>query len=274
VKLDPCRVWAAVLILLATSLPLLAQDDALEGKFVRQLPVSGAARVEIETGAGNIIVRAGAGNEIRITGAIHVRPQRFDSDAEAQYVVRKLEAEPPIARKGRRIRIGHLPSRELRENVTLHYELVVPAETDLRTETGLGDQTIVGLRRRVRVESGAGNILIASVTGDVRVRTGLGNVEVRGLRGIVHARTGAGNIRAEGQPSGDWRLDTSVGDVSVHLLSEIPFELHARSGFGGIETRHRLVALRSTGEGELHGRVGGGGVKLELETRLGNIRVE
>jgi hypothetical protein len=185
-----------------------------------------------------------------------------------------VAASPPVEQKGQRIRIGRIRDRDLRENVGISYELVVPESTELRAETGLGHHRIVGLTRNVTVKTGAGNLELAHITGQVQAETGMGLVEVREITGPVRVRADAGHIRAAGTPQGRWQFLTGLGDVIITVPDNARFFLHARSPLGHISSTHPLKLNGRPREGELQAEVRGGGPVLELATELGSIRVE
>jgi hypothetical protein len=50
--------------------------------------------------------------------------------------VHAIESNPPIQQNGNVIRIGHMEDPELRRGISVSYEVTVPAETKLRSQTG------------------------------------------------------------------------------------------------------------------------------------------
>jgi hypothetical protein len=245
----------------------------LDAKFERKLAVEGPLRLDVSTLMGNIVVRTGEANEVRVVGTVHI-PRGVLLSGLSTASLRALLEEPPIEQKGRRIRVGRLKDHDLRTRLAISYEIFVPAETELRATTGMGDHVIEGLRRKVQASAGTGNLLVSDVAAEVRLATGLGDVDVRDIRGPVRASSRGGHIRAAGAPDANWRIGTDIGDVSVRLPAGARFELHARSSVGGIRVDHPVVLAGPASAGEMHGKVRGGGPKLELETRLGSIRIE
>ena len=95
-----------------------------------------------------------------------------------------------------------------------------------------------------------------------------------GLRGRMRAHAGSGSIKVEGQPAGDWNIDSGSGGISLRLPPDASFELNARSSSGGIHTNHPIEARGSLSRNSLQGRVRGGGPRLDLSTGSGTIRLE
>ena len=53
-----------------------------------------------------------------------------------------IESLAPIQQSGNDIRIGHISGSELLHNVSISYDLIVPAETRLRSHRGSGSQNL------------------------------------------------------------------------------------------------------------------------------------
>ena len=327
----PSAIWfaplAAALLLVATTAVARA---AAEGSFERTLKVTGPVELDVSTGSGHIDVRTGDSSTVRIRGTIRASSGRWlSSDADAERRVRYLESNPPIEQSGNYVKIGHTEDRELMRNVSISYDLVVPAETRLRSNTGSGSQSIAGLRGPVKADTGSGNLRIDDIGDELEAHTGSGNIEIRSVKGRLHAQTGSGPIRAtdiaggfvattgsgdvrleqsspgdgkvdtgsgtveihglrgglrvetgsggisvEGDPTGDWSLHTGSGGVVARVPSEAAFDVDAHTSSGHISTTHSIAVQGTVGRGELRGKVGQGGARLELRTGSGNIQIE
>src|SRR5512142_881821 len=112
------------------------------GSFQRTLTVTGPVDMDLSTGSGNIDVRSGPVGSVQITGRIKVSGW----NGNAEETVRKLEQNPPIEQNGNSIRIGHISDPELRHNVSIDYQIVVPQATSLISRTGSGDEKIDGIK--------------------------------------------------------------------------------------------------------------------------------
>jgi len=326
----PSAIWfaplAAALLLVAMTAVARA---AAEGSFERTLKVTGPVELDVSTPSGHIDVRTGDSSTVRIRGTIRASSGRWlSSDADAERNVRYLESNPPIEQSGNYVKIGHAEDRELMRNVSISYDLVVPAETRLRSSTGSGSQSIAGLRGPVKAGTGSGNLRIDDIGDQLEAHTGSGNIEIRSVKGRLHAQTGSGPIRATdiaggfvattgsgdvrleqsspgdgkvdtgsgtveihglrgglrvetgsgginvaGEPTGDWSLHTGSGGVIVRVPSEAAFDVDAHTSSGHISSSHSITA-QTIGRGELRGKVGQGGVRLELRTGSGNIQIE
>src|SRR5437867_4670415 len=176
----PSAIWfaplAAALLLVATTAVARA---AAEGSFERTLKVTGPLELDVSTGSGHIDVRTGDSSTVRIRGTIRASSGGWrSSDDDAERKVRYVESNPPIEQSGNYVKIGHAEDRELMRNVSISYDLVVPAETRLRSHTGSGSQSIAGLRGPVKDGTGYGNLWIEDIGDEHEAHTGSSICEI------------------------------------------------------------------------------------------------
>jgi DUF4097 and DUF4098 domain-containing protein YvlB len=297
------------------------------GEFERTLKVSGNVNLQVETGSGSIDVRTGNSSEVRLVGHIYVNDWFGGGDADAK--VKKIEGNPPVQQSGNDIRIGHIDDPDLKRNVSISYELVVPANTELKASSGSGSQTISGISGTLEASTGSGSLKISDIGSSVRAHTGSGSVEIDGAKGSVYARTGSGSIhardvaggfdgqtgsghltleqtapgsvraetgsgglelhnvrgslqaqagsgsiRADGEATGGWTVHTGSGSVQLRLPQNASFDLNAHTGSGSINLSHPVTVQGTIGRKEVRGKVGSGGVPVEVQTGSGNIMIE
>lgn len=238
-----------------------------DGYFQRTLTVNGSVNLDISTGSGNIQVRAGSSSKVEITGRIKVS-EWFGGNAEEK--IKRLEANPPIQQSGNDIRIGHIDDPELRHNVSISYELIVPAESRLNSHTGSGNQTIEAIHGPIEIESGSGNLKISDIGETVRADTGSGNIDIDHVKGNVRSKTGSGSIRATDVAGG---FEGSTGSGNLNLEQTSPGAVRVSTGSGGLDLR----GLR----GSLAARAGSGTIRADgdptggwfLNTGSGSVRL-
>lgn len=245
------RVGLVLAVVLCT-LPLLAE----EATFDRTLNVSGPADLEVVTGSGSITVRSGAAGTIRVRGTLRAGfcfgiCGGGDPVADMKAIV----ANPPIEQSGNTVRIGHLGESQRHNNISISYELVVPADTKLLSKTGSGHQEISGVAGPAEVTSGSGSLRLEDIAGQVRAHTGSGSITVNRLRGSVRAHTGSGSIRGEGVGIG-----TSVESRAKYQGNDLPLAPGARASSGN------SYAESST--------MGSAGADIDFQTGSGSIRVD
>ena len=122
----------------------------------RTLTVDGPVDLSVRSGSGGIQIRTGAGDRVQVIGKVSAGSSRDGLDPAER--VRKVEAAPPITQEGNVIRIGETNDDPKYRNVSISYELVVPANTRLDAQTGSGSQTIGSVDGAVRAQTGSGSI--------------------------------------------------------------------------------------------------------------------
>jgi len=93
------------------------------------------------------------------------------------------------------------------------------------------------------------------------------------VEGSLEAKAGSGTIQAEGSPTGAWTVHTGSGEVNLKLPSNAAFDLDAHTSSGSISIEQPHSVQGSIGRKEVRGRVGGGGVPVEVETGSGDIQI-
>ncbi len=235
-----------------------------EGRFERTLQVTGAVDLEVKTGSGNINVRNGDAGSVRVVGTIRAR----DDGGDAQDKVKRIESNPPIEQNGNTIHVGQVDDREMMRNVSISYEVIVPAETRLRSQTGSGGQTIDGLRGPVEASTGSGNINVSRIADEVRASTGSGSVHLDSVKGRVRATTGSGDIRGTGIGGA---LVASTGSGSVRVEQTSAGGAEVQTGSGNVEVAGVRGPLRvHSGSGSIRAEGEPAG-EWNLEVASGNI---
>lgn len=311
--MNPTLISKSILWCTALLLALWSADvQAAKGSFHETYPVSGPILLDVTTGSGKIEIRPGAVGEISVKGKISVGTGWFGrSKGNAQEIVEELESSPPVEIEDGLVRVGHIKEKRLRRNVSISYEIVVPADTEVKSHTGSGSQSISGVSGPVDAGSGSGRVTLTDIggpveasagsgsiiadgvagafeahagsggirltqvgPGDVDVSAGSGSIELEGVVGALRARAGSGRIKVDGQMAGPWDLDTGSGSVYVTLPADAVFTLDAESNSGGIAVDHPVTIQGKVSRKRLKGDVRGGGEMLKIETGSGRIRVE
>ncbi len=280
------RIWVPAIAVLGIFLAAVAarpaqarswDDNYVEGQFDKTLKVGGAVNLTVGTGSGSISVRPGDGSTVHVIGKIRVHESWGISAASAKDKIHRLETNPPIEQEGNTIRIGQILDEELRRNVSISYEIVTPADTQLHSSTGSGSQMVEGVHGPVEATTGSGSINVSRIGNELRASTGSGTITLEDIKGGVHATTGSGSIHANGIAGG---LSAHTGSGTVEYEQTAPGDADIETGSGGIEMRgiHGSVHARAgsghitvdgtpTGDWRLH--TGSGGVTLRLPADAG-----
>jgi hypothetical protein len=237
----------ALAVLLGSTLAAFASTP--QGTFDRTLQVSGPVDLEVQTRSGDIIVRSGPSGSVSIHAKIFVSDHwLFGSDRQSD--VSEIEQHPPLRQDGNNIRIDYVNMRD----ISVDYEITVPAETTLRAHTGSGNQTIDDIRGNVDLQSGSGDMKLSRLTGEIHVQTGSGNVRAREIAGPVRGGAGSGDLEVEETGAGDIELHTGSGNITVRGIQG---SFHGEAGSGDIAAEGR-----QTGTWEI--RTGSGNVRVRL----------
>lgn len=242
----PARSAFLTIALVTLFASTLAFASTPQGTFEKTFQVTGPVDLEVLTRSGDITVRSGP------SGSVHIRAKIYVGDhwlfGKRQADVSEIEQHPPLRQEGNSIHIDYVNARD----ISVDYEITVPAETTLRTRSGSGDQTLEGIHGNADLQSGSGDIRLASLTGDIRLQTGSGNVRAHDIAGAVRGGAGSGDIEVDERGSGDIDLHTGSGNVTVRGVQGT---LRADAGSGDI-----------TAEGKQSGA-------WEIRTGSGNVRV-
>jgi DUF4097 and DUF4098 domain-containing protein YvlB len=289
------RAFRSVLIaVFALTLTQVALAADASGSFSKTLTVSGTPEISITTGSGRINVHSGNSSSVVIEGRIKANDSwgwGERSRLSASERVKRLEANPPIVQNGNTITIGKIEDSDLR-NVSISYDVTVPATTRLESRTGSGNVDIDSLEGPVKAESGSGHIRVSKINNQVSLNTGSGGIDLDGAQGNVTAHTGSGHLKlynvnggldastgsggieAEGSATRDWDLHTGSGGIRVKLPQAAAFRVDAHSGSGGVTVNHPLTMQGSIRKNHIEGSVGNGGPTLTLRTGSGGIDID
>jgi DUF4097 and DUF4098 domain-containing protein YvlB len=204
--------------------------------------------LEVQTRSGDVIVRSGAAGSVSIRAKIYVGDHWLFGGRHAD--VSDIEQHPPLRQDGNSIHIDNVSARD----ISVNYEITVPADTTVRSHSGSGDQTIEGTHGNADVQTGSGDVKLLRITGETHVQTGSGNVRALEMAGPVRAGAGSGDIEVQEIASGDIDTHTGSGNVSVRGVQGA---LRAEAGSGDITVEGKQAGAWEirTGSGNVHVRL-------------------
>jgi hypothetical protein len=286
------------------------------GSFQQTVPVEDGILLDVSTGSGSITISSGQSGQVEVTGHIKVSKRSFlgifkRSSEKMDEMVRAVESDPPVRLVDGTLLVGHIDDKAYEHNVSISYEIVVPADTEVKSHTGSGAQKISSVAGPVDAGAGSGKITLTDIggavkartgsgairgdniagafearagsgsirltqvaPGDVSVRTGSGSSELSGVVGALKVRAGSGRVEVDGRQEGPWNIDTGSGSVRVKLPADASFHLDAHTGSGGIKIDHPLTVQGKISKKDITGDVRGGGDTLTIETGSGGVRIE
>jgi hypothetical protein len=278
-----------------------AAAQTAEGSFERTLKVTGPVELNVRTGSGRIRVIASVGDTVKIAARLRADNSWFSGDASAR--IRQIEKNPPVEQAGNTLQLGRFADENLAKNISISYDVTVPARATVNARTGSGSIDIGDLSGPVDANTGSGSITVGRVAGpvtastgsgsivvtgagsgsvhvaqsgkgDVNVSSSSGEVEVTGVDGAARVSASSGSVVVEGRPSAAWDIHSSSGGVTVRIPSDAAFDLDARVSSGRIETTHAITMSGTIDKQRLQGKVQGGGPLVNIRTSSGGIRIQ
>ena len=231
-----------------------AAAQTAEGSFERTLKVTGPVELGVRTGSGRIRVIAGVGDTVKIAARLRADNSWFSGDVSAR--IREIEKNPPVEQTGNTLQLGRFADEALAKNISISYDVTVPARTTVIARTGSGSIDVGDVSGPVDANTGSGSITVGRVAGPVTASTGSGSIAVTGA-GSLNARTGSGSIRGSGVAGS---LTASSGSGSVHLAQSGKGDVNVSSSSGTVEVTGVDGAARvsaSSGSVVVEGRPAG-----------------
>ncbi len=272
-----------------------------ETRIEKNLKLEPNGRFVLESDSGSVTVtgRSASGAHVVITSNRDDLNELFDinfSDGggEARVTVRRYHD----------FHWGH--------NISLHFEVEVPAATsteistgggsiklfglkgDSRSKTSGGSVEVDGLTGHLDAATSGGSIHLSEVTGDTRADTSGGSISVGSLDGSLRAHTSGGPIRIERvsgyveakTSGGSIRLnlgrgnsrggvvETSGGSIDVQLDPAANLDIDASTSGGSVNVNNLQLRVQGKISGSsVHGTLGSGGEMLRLHTSGGSIQL-
>lgn len=235
----------ALVVLLAST---FAAASTPQGHFEKTFQVGGPVDLEVQTRSGDIIVRSGPSGSVSIRGKIYVGDRWLLGNRHTD--VSDIEQHPPLRQEGNSIHIDYVNVRD----ISVDYEITVPADTTVRTHSGSGNQTIEDTHGNADLQSGSGDMKLSRLTGEIRLQTGSGDVRAREISGPVRGGAGSGDIEVEENGAGDIDLHTGSGNITVRGIQGA-FRADAGSGDITAEGTQTGAWEIRTGSGNVHVRL-------------------
>jgi hypothetical protein len=226
----------------------------------------------LDTGGGNIVARNVAGELVANTGGGHI-------------TIGSVAGSATLHTGGGHIRVASVQGTAHFEtgggNITLEH-----SGAELTAETGGGEIEVGEAAGLVRARTSGGGIRVVRMFGPTDLETSGGSIYLTQVDSAVKASTSDGEITAwfvaPPKGSGSCELQSSSGDIVVHLPRELPATIDAMVEKGG---DHRVIvdpafplkvtyddSSRGAHTVRAEGDLNGGGELIKLRTVAGNIR--
>ena len=175
-----------------------------------------------------------------------------------------------------------------------------PSTVDLETRTADGGLKVSGVNGNLKLNTSDGSLEVADVQGALHLISSDGAIHVHNAAGTLESRSSDGKVRIDGRFTGVQvhtsdgsldltlaegsqlttasRIETSDGNVSLHLPHSLAIDLEARAGDGHVECKLPLQLQgydsRSEASHGIRGKLNGGGVSLAIHTHDGNAMID
>ncbi len=237
-----------------------AQDFNWHGRL------AAGKRLEVKGVNGDVRAVLASGAEAVVNARKHAR--RSDPDEVEIKVVESADGiticavypTPPRARQENNCEPGdRWHSSTDNNDVTVDFEVQVPAGVEFNGQTVNGEMSAEGLK---------GDVRASTVNGSVKVST-TGLAEASTVNGSVYAQMG----RADW--TNDLEFSTVNGGITLILPNgKLDTEVRANTVNGDIETDWPLTISGRFSQRRLRGTIGAGGRALSLTTVNGEIRLK
>jgi hypothetical protein len=268
---------------LALGFAALASADEVAKTF----PVSGRARVKVETDDGAVRVSSGDIKQVEVR--VVYTGYRLDKDLRVSTEQNGDSIEVVARTSG-----GGFWSWGVR-HANLRVEIHMPKDADLTVRSGDGSVEAEAIHGNIDLTAGDGSITLQDAKGNIRLHTGDGHIEAQGLDGTVDASSGDGHIRLDGRFDGlnihtgdgsvrarvasgskvasNWSIHTGDGSVDLELPADIQANLDASTHDGHISSGLEMTVEGSFSSSNIHGKLNGGGQSLTIQTGDGSIHL-
>src|SRR5881396_1005971 len=252
-------------VLISSALLLSAFATATAQDFNWHGRIAAGKRLEVKGVSGDVRAVLANGAEAVVNARKHAR--RSDPDDVEIKVVESAEGiticavypTPPRARQENTCEPGdRWHSSTDNNDVTVDFEVQVPAGIEFNGQTVNGEMSAEGLK---------GDVRASSVNGSVRVST-TGLAEASTVNGSVYAEMG----RADW--TNDLEFSTVNGGITLVIPGKLDTEVRATTVNGDIETDWPLTITGRFSNRRIRGTIGAGGRGLNLSTVNGEIRLK
>jgi DUF4097 and DUF4098 domain-containing protein YvlB len=261
---------------------------------------------KIETGGGNVNTTGIAGHVGIETGGGNIHLDDIGGEVTAEtgggaIEVGSVEGNVSLQTGGGNIKVASAKG-EIKAESGGGSVVVLSGLQGAVLETGGGSIRVDKCSGRVKATTGGGSIDLGEIGGPAEIETGAGSIRLASAKGRVQAQTGGGTIQLDGATSvqaetsaggiivkllssagaashNNSTLETSAGDITVYLASDLAISIRAEiESANGHTIRSDFSDIRVSSEGgpwektvTAEGQLNGGGPELKVRTNSGNV---
>jgi DUF4097 and DUF4098 domain-containing protein YvlB len=153
----------------------------------------------------------------------------------------------------------------------------MPREGKVNLQTGDGKIELAGLKGEMELHSGDGHLTLEAIDGKLHASTGDGHINAQGRFDDLELKTGDGRVEVRAAAGSTlatgWRLETGDGSVSLEVPGELAADVDLHTSDGHIDLDMPITTEGKIREGEIHGKLNGGGSLLTIHTGDGSIHL-
>ena len=153
----------------------------------------------------------------------------------------------------------------------------MPREGRVDLHTGDGRIDLTHFKGEMQLRSGDGSQEISEVDGKLQAVTGDGHIHANGRFDALDLKTGDGRVDARATAGSalvtSWRLETGDGTVTLEVPDSLAADVDFHTGDGHIDLDMPITTEGKQREGEVRGKLNGGGNLLMIHTGDGSIRL-
>jgi DUF4097 and DUF4098 domain-containing protein YvlB len=153
----------------------------------------------------------------------------------------------------------------------------MPREGKVNLRTGDGKIDMNGFKGEMDLHSGDGSETLDGVDGRLRAATGDGHIRASGRFDELDLKTGDGHLDVRAATGSSlalgWRLETGDGNVSLELPGDMAANVDLHTSDGHIDLDMPVTTEGKMREGEVRGKLNGGGSSLTIRTGDGSIHL-
>jgi DUF4097 and DUF4098 domain-containing protein YvlB len=255
-------------------------------EITKTYPISGRARVNVQTDDGSVRVSTGDIKQVEIR--VDYSGYRLDHDLSVNTSQNGDSVEVSAKTHGTIFSWGV-------HHASLRVEIHMPKDADLTVRSGDGSIQVDSINGSVDLTAGDGSITAQSIKGNSHFHTGDGHIEARGLDGQVDASSGDGHINIEGRfdslqlkagdgsvtaradagsrVNGPWNIHTGDGSVNLEIPGDLQANIEASTNDGHISLGLPITVEGSFSSSRISGKLNGGGQTLTIHTGDGSIHL-
>jgi hypothetical protein len=282
-------VVAGIIFLLTGGLALTSIQRTLPA---HTFSLNGHGTLVVNEVSGNLHIHPGSADQITVHGSVRIDSVAGNTNSpRVQYT-----------QQGNTVTVTSSEDWLLIGNSDVTLDIVVPANIDIRIHTDSANALVDAIAGPITASASSGNLDLHNTAGALTLSTSSGDISTTDEQGPLSAHTTSGNISATGlhgpvdlsttsgnitieqaqisgldhlhttsgdisfsgtlDPQGNYRMETSSGNITLDLPATSAFQLSASSNSGEL---HNDFAADLVGSGPR--------ARIQVQTSSGNISV-